>query len=197
MADNYETMNQESPNYGCFKEAVCIDASRVYDSCGDKDCLEDLRVYFSPASQAVIDQAAQVRMRNVDVLVVYLGLEPVPFHKGFYSVDMTFFFEVTLDVFQTPAAPPVTISGLSVFSKNVVLYGSEGNVKVFSSDGSLDELEPKFRTKPAESKRAGSAAGGSVRQALRRKNLLLRALLQNSRLHLQTVRRKLLYGKYR
>lgn len=117
MADNYETMNQESPNYGCFKEAVCIDASRVYDSCGDKDCLEDLRVYFSPASQAVIDQAAQVRMRNVDVLVVYLGLEPVPFHKGFYSVDMTFFFEVTLDVFQTPAAPPVTISGLSVFSK--------------------------------------------------------------------------------
>ncbi len=141
MADNYETMNQESPNYGCFKEAVCIDASRVYDSCGDKDCLEDLRVYFSPASQAVIDQAAQVRMRNVDVLVVYLGLEPVPFHKGFYSVDMTFFFEVTLDVFQTPAAPPVTISGLSVFSKNVVLYGSEGNVKVFSSDGSLDELE--------------------------------------------------------
>ena len=48
MADNYETMNQESPNYGCFKEAVCIDASRVYDSCGDKDCLEDLRVYFRP-----------------------------------------------------------------------------------------------------------------------------------------------------
>ena len=41
MADNYETMNQESPNYGCFKEAVCIDASRVYDSCGDKDCHED------------------------------------------------------------------------------------------------------------------------------------------------------------
>ena len=74
-------------------------------------------------------------MRNVEVLVVYLGLEPVPFHKGFYSVDMTFFFEVNLDVFQAPAAPPVTISGLSVFSKNVVLYGSEGNVKVFSSDG--------------------------------------------------------------
>ena len=193
MADNYETMNQESPNYGCFKEAVCIDASRVYDSCGDKDCLEDLRVYFSPASQAVIDQAAQVRMRNVDVLVVYLGLEPVPFHKGFYSVDMTFFFEVTLDVFQTPAAPPVTISGLSVFSKNVVLYGSEGNVKVFSSDGSLDELEQNS----VQSLPKGSAAGGSVRQALRRKNLLLRALLQNSRLHLQTVRRKLLYGKYR
>ena len=32
---------------GCFKEAVCIDAGRIYDSCGDKDCLEDLRVYFT------------------------------------------------------------------------------------------------------------------------------------------------------
>ena len=122
-------------------------------------------------------------MRNVDVLVVYLGLEPVPFHKGFYSVDMTFFFEVTLDVFQTPAAPPVTISGLSVFSKNVVLYGSEGNVKVFSSDGSLDELEQNS---------VQSLPKASVQVAQ-----LLRALLQNSRLHLQTVRRKLLYGKYR
>ena len=132
MAENeFDTreVNNCSQNGG-FNETVCIDAQRVYDSCGDKDCLEDLRVYFSPASQAVIDQAAQVRMRNVDVLVVYLGLEPVPFHKGFYSVDMTFFFDVCLDVFMQPAAVPVTVSGLSVFSKKVILYGSEGNVKL-------------------------------------------------------------------
>ena len=31
----------------CFKEAVCIDAERIYDSCSDKDCLEDLQVFFS------------------------------------------------------------------------------------------------------------------------------------------------------
>ncbi len=46
MADNYETMNQESPNYGCFKEAVCIDASRVYDSCGQGGTLAS-QVLFS------------------------------------------------------------------------------------------------------------------------------------------------------
>ena len=36
----------------CFKEAVCIDAMRVYDSCGDKNCLEDLRVYFPKTASA-------------------------------------------------------------------------------------------------------------------------------------------------
>ena len=82
---------------GCFKEAVCIDEYRVYDYCGDKDCLEDLRVYFTEAGQQVIDQACNVRIRNAQVITVYLDLEPVPFHKGFYSIDMTFFFEVNLD----------------------------------------------------------------------------------------------------
>ena len=31
----------------CFKEAVCIDAGRIYDSCTDKDCLTDLQVFFT------------------------------------------------------------------------------------------------------------------------------------------------------
>ncbi len=126
---------------GNFKEAVCIDAYRVYDSCGDKDCLEDLRVYFNEAGQEVIDRAHSVRIRDVDVLTVYLDLEPVPFHKGFYTVDMTFFFEVNLDVFQAPAAPALSVCGLSIFSKKVVLYGSEGSVKVFSSDFAMDDLD--------------------------------------------------------
>lgn len=29
-----------------FKEAVCIDTNRVYDSVSDKNCLEDLQVTF-------------------------------------------------------------------------------------------------------------------------------------------------------
>lgn len=140
MAD-FGTVNQDVADVGCFKEAVCVDAYRVYDSCADKDCLEDLKVYFTDAGQNVINQACNVRMKKVDVITVYLDLEPVPFHKGFYTVDMTFFFEVTLDVFFAPAAAPVTVTGLSIFNKKVVLYGSEGNVKVFSSDFSFEELD--------------------------------------------------------
>ena len=143
MAENeFDTreVNNCSQNGG-FNETVCIDAQRVYDSCGDKDCLEDLEVYFTPPTQNIIDKATNVRLRDVEVITVLLDLEPVPFHKGFYSVDMTFFFDVCLDVFMQPAAVPVTVSGLSVFSKKVILYGSEGNVKIFSSDFKLDEFD--------------------------------------------------------
>lgn len=129
---------------GNCKEAVCIDAYRVYDSCADKDCLENLRVYFTESGQHVIDQACNVRMKDVKVITVCLDLEPVPFQKGFYSVDMTFFFEVCLDVFMAPAAMPVTVCGLSVFSKKVILYGSEGNVKIYSSDFAMDENDTQY-----------------------------------------------------
>ena len=50
----------------CFKEAVCIDAGRVYDSCCDRDCLEDLRVYLreyqkkNNASKQTIDNIRRI-----------------------------------------------------------------------------------------------------------------------------------------
>ena len=30
-----------------FKEAVTIEAQRIFDSCSDRDCLEDLEVSFA------------------------------------------------------------------------------------------------------------------------------------------------------
>ncbi len=116
------------------KEAVCINTSRIYDSCSDKDCLEDLPVYLSPAGQCMIDKATSVRLNDAEVCDVSIDLQPVPFHNGFYSVDMTFFFEVCLDVFMAPNAIPMTVKGLSVFSKRAVLFGSCGSVKVFTTE---------------------------------------------------------------
>ncbi len=132
------------PDYDCrdyFKEAVCIDAQRVYDSCSDKDCLEDIRVLFPAARQQLVDSATNVRVRDVNVITVYIDLQPIPFNKGFYSVDMTFFFDVSLDLFGGTATCPVPINGVSIFNKKVVLYGSEGNVKLFSSGCSMEELQ--------------------------------------------------------
>jgi hypothetical protein len=68
-------------------------------------------------------------------------LEPVSFNKGFYSVDMTFFFDVCVDIFCGPMLGATTIRGVAIFNKKVILYGSEGNVKVFSSDGNTDDLD--------------------------------------------------------
>ena len=122
-------------------DPVCIDARRVYDSCGDKDCLSDMPVFLSDASQTLIDNAVNVRIRNADVLNVLLDIEPVPFNRGFYSIDITFFFSVTLDVFSSPNTAPQQVEGVCISDKKVILYGSEGNVRVFSSDMSADDYD--------------------------------------------------------
>lgn len=97
---------------------------------------------FSAAAQPMVDSATNVRIKDVSVITVYIDLQPIPFNKGFYSVDMTYFFDVTVELFGGPSACPVTVSGVSVFNKKVVLFGSEGNVKVFTSGGCQDEPEP-------------------------------------------------------
>lgn len=122
-----------------IKEAVCIDTNRVYDSCADKDCLEDLRLTFTKESQAVINTAASVRARSAEVLNVLIDVEKMPFNRGFYTVDLTYFFKVCLDTVQPGCVAPIQVDGLATFNKKCVLYGSEGNVKVFSSTFVSDE----------------------------------------------------------
>lgn len=127
-------MAEQKTNSNAFKEAVCIDAGRIYDSCSDKDCLEDLQVYFTETEQAKIDRALSVKAKSVEVLNVFLEVEPIPFNRGFYSVDMTFYFLVNLSAYYTPVSTADSVTGIAFFSKKVILYGSEGNVKVFSSE---------------------------------------------------------------
>lgn len=130
MADN----KLSSADCSNFKEAVCIDAGRVYDSCCDRDCLEDLRCFFTAETQNIIDNAVSVKLTKSKVLNVLIDVEPISFNKGFYSCDLTFFFLNDLDVYTTPNSCPIGVSGVSFFSKKVILYGSDGNVQVFSSN---------------------------------------------------------------
>ena len=133
MAESNASNNSAAVGANCFKEAVCVSAGRIYDSCSSKDCLEDLRVFFTDTAQAAVDAAQSIKCRKAEVLNVFMDVESVPFNKGFYSVDMTYYFMITLDVYAATMAPPVTIQGVAVFSKKVILYGSEGSVKSFSS----------------------------------------------------------------
>jgi hypothetical protein len=123
----------EFNNCGEFKEAVCIDAGRVYDSCCDRDCLEDLRCYFTPEVQALIGNALNVKLRTAEVHNAYVSVEPVNFNKGYYSCDITFFFLLGFDLYTAPNTGPTAISGIATYSKRVILCGGEGNVKLFSN----------------------------------------------------------------
>ena len=49
-------IDRVDPAQSCIREAVCIHTKKIYDSCRDKDCVEDLRVYPTRSSQAVLDR---------------------------------------------------------------------------------------------------------------------------------------------
>lgn len=114
------------------REAVCIHTKKVYDSCRDKECLDSLRVYLTRSSQAILDTAINVKPRNAELLWAYLDVEPIPFNKGFYTVDVRYFYRVTADAF-SGVGRPKEISGLANYDKRTVLFGREGSARIFSS----------------------------------------------------------------
>lgn len=125
------------PPSGNQCEAVCIDADRIYDSCGAKDCLSDLPLLFTEENQSIVNNACSVRICKATVITATVDVEPVAFHRGFYAVDMMFYFDVSLDVYTSSASIPTTVNGLAMYGKRVVLYGSEGCAKTFTSNSSV------------------------------------------------------------
>ena len=124
-----------------IREAVCINTKKIFDSCRDKDCVDDLRVYPTVTSQSYIENALSIRPRTAELLYADVSVSPTGYNRGYYTVDCTYFYRITCETF--PAGQLCT--GLAVFDKRVMLFGSEGSVKSFSSDGAasattVDEL---------------------------------------------------------
>lgn len=93
----------------CIREAVCIHTKKIFDSCKDKDCIEDLRVYPTRGCQEVIDRAVSVKAGSAELLYAYIDVEPVSFNRGFYTVDVRYFYRITADAF-VGAARPVEVT---------------------------------------------------------------------------------------
>ena len=123
-----------------IREAVCIHTRKIFDSCRDKDCVEDLRLYPTASSQAVLDKAISLKAGQAELLYAYIDVEPVGFNRGYYTVDVRYFYRVTADAF-VGAARPVSVCGLAVFDKRAILFGSEGSAKVFSSSSKAGDLD--------------------------------------------------------
>lgn len=134
-------------NCGCGPsglEGTNIHTAKILDACRDKDCVEDLRVYPTVCSQAIIDSAFSVRPESAKLIYADVNVDAISFHRGHYTVDVTYFYLVTGETF--PGCVPVR--GLAVFDKRVILYGSEGGVKTFSSLDSLVEGIAHVNTNP-------------------------------------------------
>lgn len=115
----------------CIREAVCVHTKKIYSSCKDKDCVEDLRVFPTVSSQAILDSAISIRPKAAELLNASVNVEEISFNRGYYTVDITYFYRCAGEC--VPGGQAVT--GLAVFNKRVILFGSEGSVKVYSSDG--------------------------------------------------------------
>ena len=123
-----------------IREAVCIHTKKVFDSCRDKDCIEGLRFYPMQNAQSAIDRAVSVKAGKAELLYSYIDVEPVSFHRGYYTVDVRYFYRVTAEAF-VGAVRPVEISGLAVFDKRVILFGSEGGAREFSSEAVFNGMD--------------------------------------------------------
>ncbi len=132
--------------YGNGRDSVCINTSRIYDCCKDKDCFEDLRVYLTRVGQSVLERAINVKPKKAEVIWSYIDVEEVAFNDGFYTVDLKFFFRVTFDVF-TGVGRPTEVEGLCTADKKVILYGSEGNARIFSSAATPNDYDFQYPEK--------------------------------------------------
>lgn len=114
--------------------AVPLKADRVFDSCSDKDCITNLQVMFADGQQLPAGVTA-VRTRCCTVQNVCMNVEPVPFNRGYFNVDITYTFGVELLCYAGGCDSPAVMQGTASAGKSVILYGSESNTKTFFSSG--------------------------------------------------------------
>lgn len=122
------------------RQPVCIHSHQIMDSCLDKDCVEDLRVYLTSQSQAAFDGATTAKPRCAELLFVNVEVEPLAYKAGFFAVDLTFYYRIIGDAI-LGGTRPSTITGLAVFAKRVVLYGGKSRAKTFRSTDEIPTSE--------------------------------------------------------
>ena len=117
-----------------------IHTRKITDSCRDKDCIEDLRVYLTTGSQALLDTTANAKVRSAELICADVDVEPVAFDRNHYCIDVTFFYRILADAV-VGTNRPAALYGLAVFSKRAVLCGEETSAHTFSSSARFAEGE--------------------------------------------------------
>lgn len=120
-----------------LREAVCVHVEKVYDNCREKDCIEDAVVDFVDNVQDLIQNAVKVKTKDAEVVAVLADLEDVPFKRGFYTVNVRYKIRVVCEFCYKDVAGNIVNSSPKVgfvwFAKTVILFGSEGKIKIFRS----------------------------------------------------------------
>lgn len=134
--------------FGCQssggRDTVCIEANRVLDSCRDRDCYENVRVFLGCFGNDIIERTGNIRVKSSCIAQSNITVDPIPFNRGFYSVNVRLYvrmgFEACLG-----GGKAQEFDGVAVVEKNVILFGGESNLNVFrssSTNTSICEMPP-------------------------------------------------------
>ena len=119
-------------------ENVCIETNRILDSCRDRDCFEDVKVILTDFGSEIIEHTTSIRAKNACISSTYIGLDPVKFNKGFYSVTIKFFIKITFEACLCGGRSQ-EFDGIAVIEKKVVLFGGESGVSTFKSNPDVSD----------------------------------------------------------
>lgn len=112
---------------------TCICTDKIFDAVKIKECLEDLKVYLTASGQDAVDRANNIRAKSAEILKACISVSEVAFNRGYYSVSIRYYFRITFEAC-IPGGRAAEFSGIAVYDKNLVLYGGEGGVSMFTSD---------------------------------------------------------------
>ena len=118
-----------------LQEALAIHTRKITDSCRDKDCIEDLRVYLTKGSQALLDAATGAKVRCAELLHAYIDVEPVAFDRNHYCIDVTFYYRILADA-TVGAARPAALYGLK--GKGMIREGYDADLCLLDPDTIID-----------------------------------------------------------
>lgn len=133
MSDNRQCPSQ--------REMVCIDTYRILDSCRDKDCFENVRVFLTAGGEELLQRGAQIRAKAARILWSYIDIDPVPFNRGFYQLTIKLYIRIICEAC-VGGGNIREFEGISVVEKKVILFGSEGNISVFKSETGVSGFCP-------------------------------------------------------
>jgi hypothetical protein len=80
----------------------------------------------------IISRTSNIRAKDAYIAWTYIGIDPVRFNRGFYTVNIRYYIKITFEACIGPK--PQEFEGIVAIDKKVVLYGGEKNVNVFRSD---------------------------------------------------------------
>ena len=131
--------NRFSCGLGGGKETVCIETNRILDSCRDRDCFENVRVFLTDFGKEIVEHTSAVRVKRAYIKQANISLDPVQFNRGFYAVNIRFYVKLVFEACIGNGRSQ-EFDGIAVLEKKVILYGGDCSASIFRSNGDFSDF---------------------------------------------------------